>query len=201
MQQQDFLHLDRCPQCNIARPRLSKSYHSFTATHSGKNPRCWAVYLCDTCGGAILTMAKGKALGEVVKYWPQTDNVHETVPDRAREFLSQAIASIHSPAGAVMLTASAVDAMLKEKGYKDGNLNSRINKAASEHLITAEMAEWAHEIRLDANDQRHSDDNAPLPDEADAQKVIEFALALGQFLFVLPARVARGRMNALTNGP
>jgi hypothetical protein len=92
-----------------------------------------------------------------------------------------------------MLTASAVDAMLKEKGYKEGSLNNRIDAAAKNHLITEEMAAWAHEIRLDANEQRHADEGATLPSGADAVKVIEFANALAQFLYVLPARVERGR--------
>ncbi|MNJ69013.1 hypothetical protein D3C77_653150 [compost metagenome] len=86
--------------------------------------------------------------------------------------------------------------MLKEKGLKEGSLYKRIDAAAAQHLITAEMAIWAHEIRLDANDQRHADDEAVLPNEADADKVIEFATALAQFLFVLPARVAQGRGRA-----
>ncbi len=92
-----------------------------------------------------------------------------------------------------MLLASAVDAMLKDKGLKDGSLYARIDAAAKSHLITEEMAAWAHEIRLDANDQRHADDTVTLPNTADAEKVIEFAKALVQFLYVLPARVARGR--------
>jgi hypothetical protein len=92
-----------------------------------------------------------------------------------------------------MLTASAVDAMLKDKGYKDGTLNNRIDAAAKDHLITDEMAAWAHEIRLDANDQRHADEAASLPTGDDATRVIEFAQALAQFLYVLPARVERGR--------
>ena len=103
------------------------------------------------------------------------------------------MSSIHAPVGAVVTAASAVDAMLKSKGYKDGSLYSRIDQAAKDHLITSEMAAWAHEIRLEANDQRHADENAPLPTSEDAAKVIEFAKALGQFLFVLPARVERGR--------
>lgn len=94
-----------------------------------------------------------------------------------------------------MLTASAVDAMLKDKGYRDGTLNARIDSAAKDHLITAEMASWAHDIRLDANDQRHADEAASLPSNADAAKVIEFASALAQFLYVLPARVERGRKS------
>jgi hypothetical protein len=125
--------------------------------------------------------------------WPAPQAVADELPQRAKDYLSQAVASIHAPVGAVITAASAVDAMLKTKGYKDGNLYSRIDKAAEDHLITNEMAAWAHEIRLDANDQRHADNDAPLPTSEDALKVIEFARALGQFLFVLPARVERGR--------
>jgi hypothetical protein len=55
-----------------------------------------------------------------------------------------------------MLAASAVDAMLKHKNYTVGSLKDRIDKAAKDHLITSEMAAWAHEIRLDANDERHA---------------------------------------------
>lgn len=91
-----------------------------------------------------------------------------------------------------MLSASSVDSMLKDKGYKNGNLYSRINKAAEDHLITEAMAVWAHEVRLDANDQRHADEDVALPDESDAQKTIDFTLALAQFLFVMPSRVQRG---------
>jgi hypothetical protein len=130
---------------------------------------------------------------DITEMWPTSQTVAEAVPERARTFLLQAMDSLHAPAGAVMLSASSVDAMLKEKGYKEGSLNSRIDAAAKAHLVTTEMAAWAHEIRLDANDQRHADEKAPLPTEADAKRVIDFASALAQFLYVLPARVARGR--------
>jgi len=91
-----------------------------------------------------------------------------------------------------MLAASSVDAMLKAKGYTDGSLYSRIDQAAKDNLITKDMAAWAHEIRLEANGQRHADAGAALPTGNDAVRVIEFAEALGQFLFVLPARINRG---------
>ena len=130
---------------------------------------------------------------EISQTWPEQDVVSDSLPARARDYLTQAIASLHAPAGAVMLTASAVDAMLKEKNLKAGSLNARIDEAAKTNLITQEMAAWAHEIRLDANDQRHADEAAPLPTTADAEKVLDFARALGQFLYVLPARVERGR--------
>lgn len=91
-----------------------------------------------------------------------------------------------------MLAASSVDAMLKEKGYTEGNLYPRIEQAVKDHLITKEMSKWAHQVRLDANDQRHADESAELPTEVDAKKTIQFAQALAEFLFVLPAMVEQG---------
>jgi hypothetical protein len=114
------------------------------------------------------------------------------VPDRARILLQQAQESLHAAAGAVMLCASAVDAMLKIKGYIEGSLYARIEKAAEDHLITADMAKWAHEVRLDANEQRHADQAATLPDQQDAKRSLDFSNALAEFLFILPSRVQRG---------
>ena len=91
-----------------------------------------------------------------------------------------------------MLSASSIDAMLKEKGYKEGSLYKRIEKAVEDHLITAKMGKWAHQVRLGANDERHADENAELPDSIDAKKLIDFATALGEFLFVLPSRIEQG---------
>ena len=86
--------------------------------------------------------------------------------------------------------------MLKAKALTSGSLYSRIDEAAKQNLITEEMAKWAHEVWLDANDQRHSDEQAPLPDRAQAEKCVEFATALAQLMFVLPARVRRGLASA-----
>lgn len=129
---------------------------------------------------------------EAQEVYPEPKIVDDLIPDRAKEYLRQAIDCIHSPAGAVMLAASSVDSMLKEKGYKEGSLYKRIEKAAEDHLITQDMATWAHEVRLDANDQRHADENAVLPSEVDAKRVIDFVTALAQILFVLPKMVQRG---------
>ena len=141
----------------------------------------------------MLTASQNAQGVNIAGMWPSQKVVAAEVPERARQFLSQALDSLHAPSGAVMLTASSVDAMLKDKGYKSGSLNARIDEAAKAHLITAEMAAWAHEIRLDANDQRHADETAEMPTPEDAARLIEFAEALAQFLFVLPARVAHGR--------
>jgi Domain of unknown function (DUF4145) len=96
-----------------------------------------------------------------------------------------------------MLAASAVDAMLKAKGYQDGSsLYSRIKSAANDHLITADMALWAHHVRLEANNPRHADEDEPHATSTGAAQAVDFASALANILFVLPSRVTRGLKEA-----
>jgi len=188
------LVLPRCPHCGVDKPNLVHVWQHEPIAYN-THRRFWRIYVCARCAG----LTSAEALGwdqETIRILPTPQDVSEDIPERARAYLDQAISSLSAPAGAVMLAASAVDAMLKAKNLTAGNLYSRIDQAAKSHLITEEMAAWAHEVRLDANDQRHSDEEAPLPDEGQAKKCVEFTQALGQFMFVLPARIQRGINNA-----
>ncbi len=193
-----LLDLRRCPHCRVDNPNLMRQTQFRTSAYDSRNPRFWGIYICNRCGGVIT--ASGWEDGAYVdEIYPSEIEVDENIPTKAKAFLNQAIDSIHAPSGAIMLAASSIDAMLKEKGYKEGKLYGRINKAAEDHLITSEMAKWAHEVRLDANDERHADEEAELPDSKDAKKTIDFALALAEYLFILPSRIERGIKNATTN--
>jgi hypothetical protein len=190
------LKLDRCPRCSIAKPLLPAVWETETTDSEGQSKRTWRVYKCATCGVLVTASSIGGVGNCIDDLYPAIPSLDPTIPERARAYLHQATESLHAPSGCIMLTAAAVDAMLKNKGYTKGDLKPRIDQAATNHLITQEMAAWAHDIRLDANDERHADEAAPLPDQADADKCLEFASTLAQFLFVLPARVERGRKNA-----
>lgn len=190
LQYANYLELNKCPHCRIDKPNLTTRASFLTHEFGTSRQLYWKVYACNRCGGAV-TVSSYHNNGTVIEIFPNLTEVSTTIPSPAREYLLQAIDCLHSPAGCVMLSASAIDAMLKNKSYKEGSLYARINKAAEDHLITKEMAEWAHDVRLDANDQRHADDGALLISIDDAQKCIHFALALSEFLFVLPARVQR----------
>lgn len=190
------LDLDRCPHCHVDRPTLAQLANYETTDYSGGSRRFWRVYRCARCGGVVTAASSAGWGNPVTECYPSATEVDSSIPEKARAYLQQALNSLHAPAGAVMLAASAVDAMLKAKGYKDGSLYARIDKAASDHLITKEMAQWAHEVRLDANEQRHSDESAGLPGSDSAKRCLDFALALGQFMFVLPARVQQGLEDA-----
>lgn len=188
------LVLDRCPYCQIDTPSLLERNGELTVSLEG-NRRYWKWYVCSRCGGMV-TAASTHENGPTVLIYPKPVEVDEEIQGSAREYLSQAIQSQHAPSGAVMLANSSIDAILKGKGYREGSLYQRINKAAEDHLITEEMARWAHEVRLDANEPRHADEEAPMATPSDANRCIEFAQALAQFLIVLPARVQRGIEHA-----
>lgn len=185
------LIITRCPHCNVDNPNLTQRTSFDTQSFNGSCQRTWIIYACQRCGGVTTAWANQQG-SEIKQMFPNTISLDNSIPERARAYLDQAIDSLHAPAGSIMLSACSVDAMLKEKGYKDGSLYSRINKAVENHLITKEMADWAHEVRLDANDQRHADESASLPTEKDAQITIDFTLALAQFLFVMPSKVQQG---------
>jgi hypothetical protein len=185
------LKLDHCPHCSIANPNLFLNQWIETNNSNGTRSRLWGIYVCGGCGGIVSAYSKTQS-GEVLGHYPSSEGVEEDIAPKPRELLRQARNSFHAPAGSIMLSASAVDAMLKIKGLVDGSLYKRIEDAAAQHIITQDMSEWAHEVRLDANDQRHADENAELPSEADAKRVFDFAISLAEIMFVLPARVQRG---------
>ena len=192
------LELDRCPHCQVDSPSLPSRGKLETNPANATNvdgKLYWQFYACARCGG-VITAASPDEGGRITRMYPDATEVDKVIPETAREYLSQALSSLHAPAGAIMLAASAVDAMLKAKDYKEGSLYFRIEAAVTDHLITKEMSEWAHEVRLDANDQRHGDESASLPNTNDARRCNEFAQALADFLFVFPDRVERGRSSS-----
>lgn len=199
VQLKQLLQLDRCPHCSVARPHLGVVSQAQTNDQNGR-VRFWRVYQCNSCSGLVTAASTAGFDQAVTEMYPQPQQVSDEIPEPARTYLSQSAESLHAPSGAIMLAASSVDAMLKAKGYKKGSLYERIDQAAAQHLITADMALWAHDVRLDANEQRHADENAPLPGQGDAQRCIDFVRALGDILFALPARVERGRKAAQQAG-
>jgi len=106
------LELDRCPHCTVATPLLNSVNNFDTQSHDGRAQRKWRIYVCGKCGGVVSAWAHEYG-HEVQDYFPRAVEIETEIPDRPRAFLLQAQATLHAPSGSVMLSASAVDAMLK----------------------------------------------------------------------------------------
>jgi len=190
-----FLELDRCPWCITAKPSLHRVHHSDT----NNSPEYWAIYECSRCRKIVLAYFFDNGDTVALEYYPDNaPHINEHIPERARLLLKQAQDTIQSPDASIMVCASALDIMLQEIGRNksEGNLAARIKKAAEENQITKGMADWAHEVRMVANDNRHPDLSQPSATIENASLCLEFALALAEILFVLPARVKKGIAEA-----
>ncbi|MFD1944718.1 DUF4145 domain-containing protein [Paradevosia shaoguanensis] len=129
---------------------------------------------------------------DVEDVFPVPKQAHADIPEPARTFLQQAYDTLHAPDAAAVMSGSAVDAMLKKFDLANGSLYSRIDQALEQNILTKSMADWAHEVRLGSNRPRHADADNPHVKPDEARQSVEFAEALGQFLFVLTARIQRG---------
>ena len=185
-----------CPHCGVANPEMTRLWRSdcivLPEESYGYN---WATYKCTSCYDLVLirSLRGSQSTLQVKDIYPEIQIVAEELPPRARRYLEQAVRSIHTPDGAAMLAGSAVDAMLKEKELTEGSVYDRIDKAVEQNILTRDMADWAHEVRLGSNRPRHSDDKDPHVSSEDAKRSIDFAKTLGHVLFVLPMLVKRGR--------
>ncbi len=190
-----LLELGRCPSCSAANPVLVKCWASNgkVAPNKASPAWYWGTFVCTTCNELVL--AKGMPIENefvVMSCVPTPRQAHEDIPVNARRYLQQAYDTLHAPDAAAVMAASAVDAMLEALLYEEGSLYARIDQALKDNIITSSMAQWAHSVRLGANKTRHADKDTPHITEAEAKQAVEFAEALGQFLFVLSARVKRG---------
>ncbi len=186
------LPLERCPHCAMAQPHLARITERENTRRGGD--RRWGVYECPACGGLVVAVTRaGDPAHVIIECYPAAPNdLPEAIPTRPREYLRQARDLLTQPTGSVTLSSGAVDAMLKEKGLKDGRLYERIHDAVAQHLISEDLAQWARQVGLDPNDPRYGDEWAPMPSLEEARRCLDFALTLADILFVLPARVTRG---------
>jgi hypothetical protein len=125
----------------------------------------------------------------IARYFPAMASVDAAVVPSAARYLKQALETRYAPDACVLMCASAIDAMLKDKGVAEGTLKQRIDLALEQRLIPTALSIWAHRVRLDANDTRHADVASGGMTAEDAARAIDFANAMANYLYVLPAKM------------
>jgi Domain of unknown function (DUF4145) len=187
----------RCPHCGVGRPQVARVNDLGT-----RGNRRWAVFTTTCCGGLLLAVGPEGVTTDnapIEILYPGAQSAAAEIPDPARRYLQQAFETPHAPDAAAVMAGSAVDAMLKHFNLIEGSVYSRIDQAVSQHILTEAMGEWAHEVRLGSNRPRHADKENPHISLQQAQRSVEFAEALGHFLFVLSSRVKKGIEDARTD--
>jgi len=96
-----------------------------------------------------------------------------------------------APAGATRpsATSAASEAKRRKRTVRSTSLILVVDDEGVKRIIL-ELVPTVQERQLD--EERHADEAEPLPTPEEATRSLDFAMALGQFLFVLPARVQKG---------
>lgn len=114
------------------------------------------------------------------------------LPDNVHAYFLEAAANVKSgPNAAGAMFRKSIDVALSQVAPEaKGTLYARIDQAAEQDKITNDIAEWAHQVRLEGNDAAHSED--PFTPE-EALQLHKFTELLLMYLFTLPGMLAERR--------
>jgi len=202
-----------CPFCD-ERGNFALAHHvEKKKANSGKRLN-FDLYECKNCKGFVQVLWSAQQFASAyhglydykVMPWPLhgKPKPSENWPSGMTRFWVQAHDSLKNENldAANLMARSALQFVVREKGAPHkANLRDQIDDLASKGILHALMKDWAHEVRLLANESAHPE--APTPAELEPQDVRDIVNFLDLFLFYLydfPEHVRRyrDRKNAPT---
>ena len=134
--------------------------------------------------------------GPTISPTPFDATAPEYTPASVANFFGQGMDNLHGNWDAAgTMFRKALDVGLKAKFpdiSRTLSLFQRIEKAEETGGLTPELAEWAHQIRLDGNDAAHEEE--PFSKE-DAENLHTFTDLVFRYLFTLPGMLAKAQQE------
>nr|WP_198983040.1 DUF4145 domain-containing protein [Herbaspirillum sp. ASV7] len=127
-----------------------------------------------------------------IQFFPErhTSLAPEDVPEVAADAFIEGAENTKDGrySSAVMMFRRAIDVGTKvfEPTIDVHNLGKRIDKLEKDGLITKDLKEWAHKIRLEGNEAVH---DLPKPTKEQTEELQHFTELVLTYLFTLPAKV------------
>lgn len=138
-----------------------------------------------------------------IHWWPPVAiaGITGAVPLRIRSCLEEGLKclSAGAPRGAAVMFRRTLEAIVREKGssaavtaMEKKNLAAGLQVMADEHTTTADLSEWAKEIRLAANVGAHLDpiDDVSTPEAENLSKLLRHLLV---YLYEVGAQIRRAK--------
>jgi HEPN domain-containing protein len=184
-----------CPNCRA----ISNMRQVCGVNWSGTNV---GLLVCDNCTG--YAYAKSPASVQLGADPDQTEILYPIVrqvapaeyPEAVRDEFTEALRSLNGGnyKAAVVMTRGALQAATRALQAKGSNLYQEIDDLASRSLIPPSVQQWAHEIRDGGNLVAHPEPGKRI-DRQDAEELIELATSIFEYVYVIPAEVARRRQR------
>jgi|SRR3989338_3787782 len=170
--------------------------HRFTElSNRGEHTHRW-LGQCNACQEIILVDNRtGKCYP-----LPLPGPVDARIPEQIRADFIEAKQCKASGAfrAASVMARRALQSICLDKGAKENEkLGKQIDWMLAQNIITKDLKEWAHEVRLVGNDAAHpkkpSEDEKIL--ESDADDILQLLEQFSQVLYVAPALAAERRRS------
>ena len=198
------LHKITCAFCQ-ERGNFKLAFHEEKKKPNSEKKLNFDVYKCVSCAGFVhvLWSAEGWNGGlhafEVLP-WPLRTKPEppEHWPAEISRFWVQAhdtAASENWDAAAVM-ARSALQQAVRSQGASGGNRNNlqtEIDDLSNRGILPPHMKEWAHELRLLANDSAHPSGSTTESSQQDVSDILEFLDFLLVYLYNLPHDISEYR--------
>jgi hypothetical protein len=205
-----------CPHCSSH--RIGFTFVAEYGLAPTKHAHYTVLYKCNKCKGALVheysqhtnygSPSPGGCSSDptdngfkLLKSYPgkMPNAIPAYVPAPLDRYYQQALDSLHSAhydaSGAMSRKVVDVSTQQMVKGdtKKYNNIRDRIDALAEKHLLTPDLKDWAHQIRLDGNDASHDED----PFTADeAQGLLSFTELYLTYVYTLPGRLKARREQA-----
>ena len=160
-------------------------------------PMEYSLWSCPNPECNIIVYVTTDEQGTILDTYPKrVPKIEQAVPSSVRSDMEEAYKSFN--AGAWRASAAvgrrALQSSLLELKATKGKLQDQIDEVYAKTMITKEIRDWAHEIRLIGNDGAHPDkDGLQDVTEDDAKELLEFLEKYTDYVYIMPAKVAASR--------
>lgn len=141
-----------CPRC--------KQHTAIITRTSYKWPKdahtVYEIAECNNCDFFVLVERYGKSIRKIYPS-PLPKTVNEKTPEFLKKDLEEAYTcfSVNAYRATGVLARRALQLCCIDKGAPDKRLEEQINWLLDQQVITKELKDWAHEVRLTGGDAAH----------------------------------------------
>ncbi len=146
----------------------------------------------------------GTKWGNVRNIYPKVSSIEAPLatPERIAKFFIEAQENFNRGnfETSVGLARKVIDLATHHLGVSAdisvNNLSARINRLRDNNMLTADMADWAHIVRLDGNESVHTDEEFT---EQETKEILDFTETFLLYSFTLPSMVLSRRSDTPDN--
>lgn len=197
------LHQITCAFCNES-GNFAEVFHAEKKKPNSSKKINFDTFECGSCKGYVQVTWSAQEFGGSKRLhdyrvlpWPLgKPKAPENWPKNVGRFWEQAHDSARNENidAAFVMARSALQAALRHMNAKGEKLYKEIEVLSTSGILPKIIADWAHEIRLIANESAHPEDGTP-PKKNDVKEVLDFLDFMFVYLFDLPNDIQKLRKS------